>query len=489
MSWLAPDLYERWRAGSPIRVALREGRPNDPPPERLLQQIWRHQRLRRDALRTLDGQSVTVLHPGFWNREAGPDFRQAVVQFGTDEPRSGDVEVDLRPDAWRLHHHAANPTYKHVCLHVVWESDGAMTSGLPTLTLRGNLDAPLTELQNWLDGNTASLLPATVRGRCTEAVATLPTGALHALLEQAARCRLRAKASRFSARAREVGWEPACWEGLFEALGYKQNVWPMRRIAELRPHLLEGLVSPSQDLLTLQARLLGVAGLLPVADPPIPPNPYVRRLWDGWWREREAFAEFVLPRSLWRFYGLRPANRPERRLALAAHWLGREGFLRQVETWATTSIPDDALVSTLMDCFHTDPDEYWSWHWTLRSPRLPAARPFLGAARVTDLAVNVVLPWLWSRAEAGQHSALQASLEHRYLVWPAAQDNARLRLARLRLLGGRGERLPARAALQQGILQISRDFCEQTNALCDDCPMPDWLHDLHTEPTAGPKAE
>jgi len=42
-----------------------------------------------------------------------------------------------------------------------------------------------------------------------------------------------------------------------------------------------------------------------------------------------------------------------------------------------------------------------------------------------------------------------------------------------RLLGG-GRRSSFRhAAAQQGLLQIVRDFCDHTNAVCDACPFPD----------------
>src|SRR5688572_13887579 len=67
----------RLRAGT-IPV-LREDEPA--PPERLLQAIWHHQRIHRQQLQTMDGRALRVLHPGFWNRESGPDFRRALLQF------------------------------------------------------------------------------------------------------------------------------------------------------------------------------------------------------------------------------------------------------------------------------------------------------------------------------------------------------------------------------------------------------------------------
>lgn len=100
---VSENFYAQWRVRCGVVSFLRED--VDSPPEYLLQAIWQHQRLLRDQLRTLDGQPVRVLHPGFHNREGGPDFRRAVVQFGDDSPRGGDIEVDLRASGWHSHGH------------------------------------------------------------------------------------------------------------------------------------------------------------------------------------------------------------------------------------------------------------------------------------------------------------------------------------------------------------------------------------------------
>ena len=47
--------------------------------ERLVQCIWYDQRLKLDSLHTTDGRRVRVVFPGWWNLEAGPDFRQPPV--------------------------------------------------------------------------------------------------------------------------------------------------------------------------------------------------------------------------------------------------------------------------------------------------------------------------------------------------------------------------------------------------------------------------
>jgi hypothetical protein len=99
-------------------------------------------------------------------------------------------------------------------------------------------------------------------------------------------------------------------------------------------------------------------------------------------------------------------------------------------------------------------------------------QPLLGPARAPDLAVNVILPWLWIRAVEGKNKNLQGSIERRFQAWPAAEDNAVLRLARQRLLGGAPRRTLRCAAEQQGCIQIARDFCDRSDALCNDCRFP-----------------
>src|SRR5258706_8120855 len=159
--FLFPDnFYTQWRARRGMVPMLHDDGTS--PPERLLQAIWQHQRLQRAHLRTLDGEAVRILHPGFWSHEGGPDFRGAVVQFGSEPAVSGDVEVDIRAGGWRAHGHDRNPAFRNVVLHVIWEGVGVHASagsndGLDTqkrelrqelqpaprsLAIRDKLDAP-----------------------------------------------------------------------------------------------------------------------------------------------------------------------------------------------------------------------------------------------------------------------------------------------------------------------------------------------------------
>ena len=357
----AENFYADWRVRCGAVNVLKDD--TDWPPERLLQAVWHHQRLRRDQLQTADGKPVRVFHPGFASAEGGPDFRGAVLQIGDEPPRSGDVEVDLRASGWRAHGHDRNPNFKNVILHVVWEDVGVHASACqkretanklklelqpapPVLSLRNVLDVPLGELSLWLDNESTTAFPENLRGTCSAPLRELDEPQLAGLLHQAARVRFEAKASALCARARLAGWEQALWEGLFRALGYKHNVWPMQNLAEQRNRLLSGLEfklqlasSPGrlkpelqhhENLLALQARLLGISGLLPddLTGAQKSSDTFLRRAWDFWWRDRDEFESCILPRAAWKFHGLRPAepSAAAARAGVALAGVGKSGL-------------------------------------------------------------------------------------------------------------------------------------------------------------------
>ncbi len=479
------NFYAVWRERSRNVSALRE--ENGLPTERLLQAIWQHQRLKRDQLKTTDGRTVRVFHPGFVSVEGGPDFRGAVLQIGDEPSFVGDVEIDLRSTGWRAHGHDRNPNFKGVRLHVVWDAVGVQAAACqnsktpdklklelqplpPTLSLQDKLDAPLAELSLSLENEALRSLPEALRGQCSAPLRELSEARLEELLHAAARVRFENKAAQFRARARHVGWEQVLWENLFRALGYKHNVWPLQNLAETKARWSRGANSAFE----MQARLLGISGLLPdeLTRAQKSSDTYLRRAWDVWWRDRDEFESCILPREVWRFHGLRPANHPQRRLALAAHWLADEKFIAKMEDWCAATVADKPLLGSLHEIFQVERDPFWSWHWTFKSARLAKPQVLLGEARVTDLAANVVLPWLWIRAVEGKNETLQREVARRFFAWPAAEDNSVLKLARQRLLGTSSRRGLKGAAAQQGFMQIVRDFCEHSNAVCLDCQFP-----------------
>jgi hypothetical protein len=467
MSHPEHGIYVQWRGSQPrTEWLVEEGAPGIP--ERWLQQIWRHQRIDRDRLQTDHGIPIRVLHPGFWNRGAGPDFQEAILSFDGAPATQGNVEIDRVPAGWRQHGHDRNPAFQNVILRVVWNGSPP-SGGPPILRLEGRLDTPLETLGPWLDEEAHLLLPNLLVGRCSGPLQLLTRPAMAELLRQAAEVRLSRKADEFAARAGLIGWDRALWEGIFGALGYRANVWPMRRIAEVLS--VDGN-SGGSSAMAWESRLFGLAGVFTVS-PGHRESPRIRELWHGWWRDRDRLADGVLPRNCWKLAGIRPANHPQRRLALAARWIATGNLRSQLEDWIRDGLPDPASSRRLLAAIEPGTDPYWSHHWTLRTAAFAKARPLLGFPRFTDLAMNIFLPWLRARAHADGQSAVIECIQRRYHNWPPSEDNAVLRLARLRLAGPGNATLPRTAAAQQGLLQIAKDFCGRSDALCSRCTLPD----------------
>ena len=107
--------------------------------ERHLQCVWFDPRLRPARLYTADGEPVSVIEPGRWNLETGPDFRDAVLLVGKERRRvCGDVEIHIASKDWTHHGHAKDPRYKNVRFHVTYYAD-TNPADLPPGTLHISL--------------------------------------------------------------------------------------------------------------------------------------------------------------------------------------------------------------------------------------------------------------------------------------------------------------------------------------------------------------
>ena len=84
-----------------------------------------------------------MLHPGFINHEAGPNFRRAFIQIGRAAPIECDLGIDLVSEGWRQHGHNTNPAFAGVGLHIVWQAGENGPVDLPVVELKDQLDAPL----------------------------------------------------------------------------------------------------------------------------------------------------------------------------------------------------------------------------------------------------------------------------------------------------------------------------------------------------------
>jgi hypothetical protein len=211
----------------------------------------------------------------------------------------------------------------------------------------------------------------------------------------------------------------------------------------------------------LEALLLGVAGLLPSQRDRAPDAPAVAAV-EAAWRRLAAGAPQPLGAGDWRFFGVRPASYPPRRLAGLARLLARAAPDRLLgdAARALRTLGARTAARALAQALAVEADAgYWRDHWDFgraSSRPLPA---LLGPERAAEIVVNVLLPLLASWGEALGDDALTAAARACYVEHPPAGDNERLRHMRRQVLGGADRATTGTACRQQGLLHVYATTC------------------------------
>ena len=460
-------------------VVLRDADSNYIPipiSERLVQCIWHDQRVKLDSLQTTDGRRVRVIFPGWWNLEAGPDFKHATLQIGDEQECTGNIEVHLRAEDWDHHGHERDPQFNDVILHVVlWEAGSQRVPRtragqiLPQIVLQHQLDMPLEQLHDEIDIDSYPHNAGNHQGQCARVLRALSPRSLAALLDDAGDERFTTKVRRFSRWIHRVGPEQAFYEGWMEALGYKINKTAFRTLAQCA-----SLAELNDHRARLAPVLFGVANFLPMGAPPSRNTAaarYVKRLWNTWWKLRPDFEDRILPVETWRFSGARPANHPHRRLGAAVALLKKHSNLMEKVVGAVESGGNPAKF------FAEVRDDYWSYHFTLGGKTQQRASELIGANRAHEIVANILLPFVAAYAQQRDDKKLSHAAKLQYARLPAAPSNAIVRLASDQLFNqtSTARRLIKTSRQQQGLIQIFQDFCLNDKSACRQCPFPDLI--------------
>ena len=386
----------------------------DCPPvsERHVQALWYDGELRPEELRTVDGLPVRVIDPGTWNLEAGPDFRNAVVEVGQRRQRiRGDVEIHLRPADWMAHRHSENLAYDRVAVHVTWHS-GPVPAGLPagcvTVCLGDHLrtrsDFSPDEID--LGAYPFARLPATERP-CEAFFARRPDACVDFLRAMGAR-RLEGKARRLKALfVRKGDHAQTFYEEMMAAFGYKHNAAPFRALAERIPWRdLPNAKDAAETVLACAAEM-DIARRVP-----------------------------------WRTANVRPANAPARRIGDAA------------------ALFAGALPELLL---HLNACDLVSREGQKAAQKLLRTEGRMGADRAAAMLANVVTPF-----------ALAEGRLPRVPDWLCPEGLcAPMRLTAFRILGR--DHNPAlysgNGLLLQGLIQVHREFCLAVHPDCSACAL------------------
>lgn len=463
------DLGRRYAVAKGVREDAGDLAPTN---EAVLQRLWFEQ-VYANPLMTDTGEKIVVKQPGWWNKKAGPDFLRASLVNERGDVETGDVEVHLTPKEWRDHSHDEDPAYERVILHVVWQSGPKAffpktraRKSVRQVELRGQIKAPLNRLGPLFETTPVERRVGARLGRCQRLMGELSEKDAVDFLREAGWYRFKRKAALWRSRILVHGESQCLWLGLADALGYSENREAFGALARKLP------IKELQQISSRKARealLYGVAGFLPKKRLSIGEREsalWLREVWDEWWKMRADWEEQAIEGRRWVLRGLRPSNRPERRLAVLA-LLSERAVWRRFEKWAKEGDPKKVALF-----FRELEHPYWSRHYTLKSKPARRSLALVGESRIQALLYNVIWPVGYKTNGRMVEERLNGAV--------SSLTNHPARVAAVRLLGGREEKMRGvkRSLLaQEGLLQVYRDFCLNDVDQCEGCAFPETVAD------------
>lgn len=399
--------------------------------EELLHFIWRSKFLLRQPLRLVSGESIAVLNPGIYNRDAGPDFLNAHIRIG-ETSWYGNVEFHIRSSDWMAHQHHLDKAYDNVILHVVYHHDKLVSYSIgqpiPTLELYACLPPILLKRYSHLQ-QSKSEIP------CRNVFSLPPPLTLQNWLDRLLVSRLERKTETFRLilNNQRNHWEEAFYIYTARYLGNHTNAQPFEWLAERLP--LQVITRHKNRIDQLRALCFGVAGFL---------DPNVKNEKRGIMKYREEYRFLKskydlreLPLSAWKFSRTRPSNFPTARLEQWAQFLHASSHLFS-KVIAASSLAELKA------------------HY-----RIPAQKGnLLSEQSIDHLLINSVLPVLFLYGKStGDNRCCHLALECYESISP---ENNHI----IRFWKSLGVPVPGSSA-SQALLELKSSYCDALK--CVDC--------------------
>ena len=425
--------------------------------------IW--QQVVGKGLTATEGERIGVLYPGMTNGDKGPDFRDAVI-VNESQLMQGDVEVHTKSSDWYRHEHHCDAEYNNIILHVVMWHDCQSTT-----LLQSGKSVPVLCLAQALQYQ-AYLLP--YRLPCFQILNYMDKQTLAKLLNAAGEERFKRKAMHFQTELKQEEAGQVLFRGMMRALGYARNTKPFEELADRVP--LNSIES-REGLVLKQALLLGTAGLLPSQRllENFAAEKQVQQL-EQIWRSADKKLK-TMNENDWNLSHIYPNNSPVRRIVALSYLLERycegsrpepvEGRLlsRLLQLVKEAAPPKGHHV--LENGLAVAGDDYWRNHFDFDVRSKTKISALLGNSKAGEIAVNVVLPFVFTRGELANEPELMKKAMELYHSYPKLAENEITRHMAKQLCLEQPSDFTA--CHQQGLIHIFRNYCREGR--CSKCPL------------------
>jgi Protein of unknown function (DUF2851) len=347
--------------------------------EEFLHYLWKYSLYDQDKLIDNERNKITVIHPGEYNHDSGPDFFNARLCIAGTE-WAGNVEVHIRASHFNSHGHNTDPSFDNVILHVVAENDRKVfnTRGEEVLTIQLQFDPSLYEKYIDLINNPFIIA-------CQSEINSLDSFFIRHWLNALVIERLEEKSEQIMKIYSETGndWEETFYRILARYFGFRVNTEPFEMLASAIPFRI--IRKHADKRFQVESLLFGTAGLLDE-------GMFKEALDDDYYasmiREYKIlsakYSLHPLHGWIWKFARLRPANFPTIRISQLAAMLVLTGglFSRVLEV---------NNIMQLKELFEVEASEYWNDHFIFGKKSRPS-RKIAGAQATGIFLINAVIP-------------------------------------------------------------------------------------------------
>jgi hypothetical protein len=347
--------------------------------EDLLQFIWRYKLLKPISLITRSGNEITILNPGDLNTDAGPDFFNARIRVN-NIVLAGNIEIHLKTSDWIKHGHQKNKNYDTLILHAVYEHDVDLDQNILH-------NVEVLELKNFIDEKTIhayhQLTTAKDQLPCAPQLRDVNDFKFISWMERMTVERLEEKVKRMEHlfNSYKGDYTQTFYTCLLRNFGFKVNALPFELVAKQLPVYI--LLKHSDNLLQLEALLLGISGLLENQFE----DKYIQGLQNEFEYLKNKYSLAPLKKELFKFSKLRPANFPNVRLAQMA-------MLIYSATEIFTAPQNINSYDALMKVLRIKPEGYWKNHYKIDGKTLNKELSF-GKASAENLMINTFAPFFF----------------------------------------------------------------------------------------------
>lgn len=423
--------------------------------ENFLYHIWDQQHLKSEL--TLEsGKTIKVLFSGHWNRGAGADFKNAILEIDGVNIQ-GDVEIHINTYDWNAHNHQDDANFNQVVLHVVYENK---TSQQYTIKENGDL-SEILKINDKLSEEIQKFLETENNLHFTEHEKYCPVFSIQnewipRLLTEYGMERFYRKIKRFKAELSFSSFDQLLYQGIFESLGYTNNKFPFYQLAtqvpyvKIRQMIAEGY--QKMDILSLWLHTSDLINLLPSGVKTV----FSNDLNESFITHKYDVSDMNFD---WNLFRIRPVNHPVLRLV-------------QVLDFIYDSV-DIGLTRHILKLFSFEKDKLSVISFRRRAQLFLSKQSLkdfdtrLGSSRIDMILINIIIPIIYIYSQKMEYEDLASYCIFLYKEFPGLSENTISNTMKKYLTEDIEQFIHTKAVNQQGLIQIYQTYC--VNHLCDSC--------------------